>query len=468
MKNKPLLIALALLLVLVGVYAAMTLGGSGEDEHGNEQDLEALAKGDAIVLTEHDVSRFERFSYSFRDGETLAFTYSVKGWSVEGDPEYPIDYFLVEDILEPLCDVTASRLLTSDASLKAQYGLEPAAITVELRDMDGVEYTYYIGDKHPTTHQYYFNIEGQDEIYMVPTGVAINMAKYDSYGSLIVTPDFPVASMSATESVVVARGTETDTLVRLSEGSDSCYTSEYTWFYEGEDGLQPLDETSFTNYFNAVAMPTVQYAVDYSKDPAVMAKYGLAEGQEQYTVTVTHEDASEGVITEVYYIGQGEDGKSYCRLEGSGVIGSIINKYEFFDFNIDTYRACDFFKMKTDTIDKMVISLEGQRHVVEIDRSGEDETCTVNGAEADSGKIAAFVNALRNTVYEGKAEGVPEGEPYMQVDFTRSTGTFSEMTLRLWEFDSNFYISEFAGNTLLINKRDVEGISEALAALVAR
>ena len=42
------------------------------------------------------------------------------------------------------------------------------------------------------------------------------------------------------------------------------------------------------------------------------------------------------------------------------------------------------------------------------------------------------------------------------------------MMLRLWEFDSNFYISEFAGNTLLINKRDVEGISEALAALVAR
>ena len=50
MKNKPLLIALALLLVLVGVYAAMTLGGSGEDEHGHEQDLEALAKGDAVTI----------------------------------------------------------------------------------------------------------------------------------------------------------------------------------------------------------------------------------------------------------------------------------------------------------------------------------------------------------------------------------------------------------------------------------
>ena len=41
------------------------------------------------------------------------------------------------------------------------------------------------------------------------------------------------------------------------------------------------------------------------------------------------------------------------------------------------------------------------------------------------------------------------------------------MTFRMWEYDSSFYLTEFNGETKLINKRDAEALIEAFMNAIA-
>ena len=71
------------------------------------------------------------------EGETIELNYTVEGWQVPDNPDYPIDDSLVEDVIQPLCAVKSDRLLTEDPSAMAEYGLSPARFHVELTDSSG-------------------------------------------------------------------------------------------------------------------------------------------------------------------------------------------------------------------------------------------------------------------------------------------------------------------------------------------
>ena len=63
-----------------------------------------------------------------------------------------------------------------------------------------------------------------------------------------------------------------------------------------------------------------------------------------------------------------------------------------------------------------------------------------------------------NVAAEGLPSEVPAGNPYMTITFDRNTENYPEMTLKIWEYDSSFYISEFAGIKVLVSKHDIQTI----------
>lgn len=469
-SKKALTISLVIMVLLGGIYGVMVLNA---EPVINEEEIYASTgmSSDAMTLTEIDPMTVMGLSISCEHGDALDLEYTVQGWKVIGNHDIPLDDSIVESIVNPLCAVKSDRLLSENPAAKAEYGLDPARYTVTLTDSSDNVYTFNIGEKHPTTYKYYFNIEGEDKIYTVPTGVGMNLEEHHSIGTLIKSPYFPSPEASVIDGITVETGDKRIEVVQLPEGSDTCWSSDYTWFFKDQNGsLLPMDNTEFSYFTNVIGGMGFLQTVDYSEDPAVLAKYGLVEGK-QHKLSIAYESVQRGDVVDVIYIGQGEDGATYARVDGSGVVGTIVNKFDYFSFDYSKYQARDFFKLQMNTVDSMTVTLDGTSHKIDVERTtetgtdGKEKTITnfrSGGKTLSNGVVTNWFNSMRNVVAEGLTDGVPTGDPYMTITFDRNTANYGNMTLKVWEFDANFYVSEFAGTTVLVNKNDIKTIVQNL------
>lgn len=471
-SKKALAVSLVIMVLLGGIYGVMVLNA---EPVINEDEIYATTgmSSDAMTLTEIDPMTIMGLSIACEHGDTLELEYSVQGWKVAGNPDIPLDDDIVESIVNPLCAVKSDRLLSEDPAAKAEYGLEPARYTVTLTDSSDKTYTFNIGEKHPTTYKYYFNIEGEDKIYTVPTGVGMNLEEHHSVGTLIKAPYFPAPEADVIDGITIETGDKRVEVVHLPKGSDTCWSTDYTWFFKTADGsLLPMDEAEFTYFTNVISGMGFLQTVDYCEDPADLAKYGLVEGK-QHKMSLAYESAQRGDVVDVIYIGQGDDGMTYARIDGSGVVGTIVNKFDYFSFDYDKYEARDFFKLQMNTVDSMTVTLDGTSHKIDVQRTtetgtdGKEKTITnftSGGKTLSNGVVTNWFNSMRNVVSEGLTDGVPDGAPYMTITFDRNTANYDKMTLKVWAFDSHFYVSEFAGTTVLVNRNDINTIVQNLTA----
>ena len=465
-KKTALILCLVVLFALGGIYAAMVLKDKGSEEEETDPALEAA--GD-IVVTDIDQTTIMFLSYTTASGNTLDFEYTVLGWKLKGDEDYPIDNYLVEEMVEMLCSVRSDRLLSEDSSSFAEYGLDPANISATMTDSSGNTYSFRIGDKHPTTSKYYFNVEGEDKVYTVPTMVGRAFEGYETPASLIALPSFPSASPSSVTSFTVEYDNALYEIVYLEDGHSSCYTSDYKWFLKQNGQYLPLDTDKITSLLSTYETMGFDHGEDFSSDPEVLDKYGLKDGYVK--VSISYESASEGPVTDSFYVGKGkEDGYGYARLEGSDIIGAIVNKYDFFRFDYENYKPDDFFALTLDSVDSMTMLYGEDRYVVKIDRqtetneSGEEEVTSIytfNGSEIVGDKVISFFNTIRETQPEGTVSHAL-GQKVLEISFDLNRQGFDSMTLTFKEYDTNFYTAEFNGSVFLINKQDMQSIESAM------
>ena len=165
-----------------------------------------------------------------------------------------------------------------------------------------------------------------------------------------------------------------------------------------------------------------------------------------------------------------EDGYGYARLEGSDIIGAIVNKYDFFRFDYENYKPDDFFALTLDSVDSMTMLYGEDRYVVKIDRqtetneSGEEEVTSIytfNGSEIVGDKVISFFNTIRETQPEGTVSQAL-GQKVLEISFDLNRQGFDSMTLTFREYDTNFYTAEFNGSVFLINKQDMQSIESAM------
>lgn len=467
-RNKTLIIMVAAVLALAGIYAAVTFMSEPE----TQPDLSAT--GGQFVLSQIDPTTVMGLSYTM-GGQEYNFKYSAYGWQLADNTEIPLDQSVMEEIVNSLCTVTSDRKLEAGRESFAQYGLDPAFVRVTLTDSEGKSYTYNIGDKHETSAKFYFNVEGSGEIYTVPTLVGRSFQNHPTVESLYKLSRFPSAGPSNTASFTVEHSGETYEVVYMADGYEGCYSSDYRWFLKSGSDMLPLDEEELTNLLNVYSSLGMLTAVDYTNDATALAKYGLDKGY--VAVTVNYTDANMDDVTGRFFLGKGEDGKCYGRVEGSDVIGQMANTFDFFLFSYDKYAPLDLFKMSPSTIETMTAVVGENRYVIKGQHEisiGEDgketsaDSYTFNGKSLDGQAMDKLFNTMRGVKAEGVAPvGRSQAQPYIEMTFDRNTKTNKQMVLRLWEYDSSFYLSEFGGRFLLINKLDAEAIATALNEAVA-
>lgn len=467
-RNKTLIIMVAAVVALAGIYAAVTL------MTGQEEEPDLSASGGQYVLSQIDPMTVMGLSYTM-DGRTYNFKYSAYGWQVEENTDIPLDQDVMEGIVNSLCTVTSDRKLETGRESFSEYGLDPAFVHVTLTDSKGQSYTYNIGDKHETSAKFYFNVEGSDEIYTVPTLVGRSFQNYPTLESLLKLPRFPSGGPSNTSSFTVECGGNAYEVVYMADGYEGCYSSDYKWFLKSGGDMLPLDDEELTNLLNVYSSLGMQTGAAYTNDTDTLARYGLADGY--ITVTINYTDANMENVTGRFYLGKGQDGRCYGRVEGSDVVGMMANTYDFFLFTYDKYAPLDLFKMSPSTINTMTAVVGDNRYVIKGEHEisiGEDgketsaDSYTFNGKSLDGQAMDRLFNTMRGVKAEGVAPvGRSEAQPYIEMTFDRSTKTNKQMVLRLWEYDSSFYLSEFDGRYLLINKLDAEAIATALNDAVA-
>lgn len=165
--------------------------------------------------------------------------------------------------------------------------------------------------------------------------------------------------------------------------------------------------------------------------------------------------------------------------------------------------------MGWDTVDSIDVTLDGQTHVLTIERTasyasegadgeatagssaidgdasaeeaqadteakdaGSDEeevttTYRLDGEDALPVLTENFLDTLNALDAEGQTTEEPvESEPELTFTFHRSTPTFSEVTLAFTRYDNSFYLVTLNGEgKLLVNKNDVAELKELFAGL---
>lgn len=157
-KQKKQLIALvAVLVVVVAGYLAARFIIVDEDIVTVEQVSEEVFHIDKETVIE--------VSYTV-DDVTVEFVKDGEYWALKDNKDVELDQVAVSDIVGFAAYLNSKSVIDEYDSL-SDYGLDNPRYTIRVKDNDGNEKCYYIGDRYVVGDEYFARVEGEDVIYTI-------------------------------------------------------------------------------------------------------------------------------------------------------------------------------------------------------------------------------------------------------------------------------------------------------------
>lgn len=185
-KNRAavLIAVLSALALLIAVYALLApkLGSLGNSETAAETEM----------LASYDSANIKTLSYT-HGGETVSLIYDDI-WYIDGDRGFPLNQNLASAMGKAISSIPIERKFTPDEISRSDTGLDKPDYTISVSYKDGTEKTYKIGAYNSFNNNYYFAVEGDDSIYMIPAGLNssfnytfLKLASFDTLPTLAET-----------------------------------------------------------------------------------------------------------------------------------------------------------------------------------------------------------------------------------------------------------------------------------------
>lgn len=174
-KGAKLLFVFALLALLIVVYVVLIPKLQPEQTVETEAETEVIADYKTDDLTE--------LSYTYAPNDiSLSFRYKSTNftWYLDGDENFPVDQTTLNAMATAVVSISADRKLGSDEISRADAGLDAPDYTITAKYGNNT-FTYYIGAYNSFTKSYYFAVDGDDSIYMIPSGLQSNF-QYELLG----------------------------------------------------------------------------------------------------------------------------------------------------------------------------------------------------------------------------------------------------------------------------------------------
>lgn len=266
-----------------------------------------------------------------------------------------------------------------------------------------------------------------------------------------------------------AEVTESEVIYSL----DAATLTKLSWTYDGEtvsfdyngedwtyadDADFPLDPTRLNTMLSTLEEVTASKTIEAADGNTV---YETREEEKSFTLELG-DYAGEGVYARIA-------GSEMVYLIDSAICDSLLYT------EVSELLPDDVILLDWDRTEGFDITLDGETYAVTmaLEESTDDEgstsydyVYTLNGEDVDFTDVLNSLEALES---EGSAEGVSTelGEAISFV-FHRSTETFTEVTLTIYNYDSTTCIASLSeGRPQFVSRDAVEDIVEAVTALVA-
>ena len=285
-RKKGLIIALAVLVVMLGVYLGLRAWNTARDEEEQERQEAAIVR-----VTDTDPENITAITFNVGNGD-MDFEKDGDSWYYTADPDFPLDQSCPEEMAETVGQIEADRELTDGDEL-TDYGLDEPAYTVEYTDSEGNVTRIYFGDM---TGDYYYVTVNDDGIVYTVASTVIEDLDY-SLEDIAELDDYPSIGSGNLVREVITQNGETTT-------------------YDSENEDQSEDIAAVAGGLGAATLSDV---ADYSVADEDLESFGL-DDTSRITVEATYtEDEEEKLMT--LYIGQDDgEGSRYVMINDSRIV----------------------------------------------------------------------------------------------------------------------------------------------------
>ncbi len=486
MKKPYVIIVLIAVLALI-VAGVFLVRGLGNDK---TTDPTADAKREFVLVSKPN-SDVDYFEYTF-EGETVTIRRDGDKFYAQENPEFPLNQDAVILMLVYSSNVTSNQQVDTKGvdNPDTTFGFDKSPLEIKVHMSDGTVITETFGAFNGFTNSYFFKTSAKEGVYLMNE----SMLKYFSYhlNELAALPtDWSEFDLYTAVQFAVKSPDNTYEFAAYGQGNPDYYdntANNYSWFLGFPYKTPRACSTSpvqgvLKNILDLV--PDV--GVDFDVTEEDLAEYGLDTPKSSiYVYYVLSEDATADVTTDstqdakvytnyeyILNIGYPAGDYTYVQLTVNevnpetgeskphnvdGVVYGIKTETlkKILTFDASSSLAMDMCKMDIATVDKVEISYaDGTSITTVIDHENVTEQqellfTTLNGIVADD----------RTTI------SVTDNEPDVTIKFYRNTEKFSQMTMTLTEYGTQYYRLDFAGiNELLINKREIESLKNVIDGL---
>lgn len=471
MANKKTL--LILLLVLAVAIAAFIIVSSLNQPQQQEETHEQQS----ITLSSMSADAIQSIEYA-RSGDILSFAKGQDGWVYALDEQLPIEQSKIEKMVTVLASIHSERLVTQDTGAYADFGLDAPLLSITVNG----DITFHVGMKNTVVEGHYFNIQGQDEVYLVDASL------YESFDyalqDLIHIEPLPYPDFSSVTYCAIENKNGVIELEYAEGGKDTALTSSVKWFIKMPEGVyKAADSAGVEETIRASLGLTLSKLVKLDATEEELESYGLLAPKTVVTVKYMQENEQAAMEEKEVSLrfGKTEEGKTYAMhslsnavvlVEGDSAEMLGLKKYT-------DYLYKNFMYMELSQVDSIEITQGDNTRRLEIKRESTQQNGEkkeriayyIDGKEAASSEFIELFYAICGLKMEALAtKEIPaETEPYMTITFHRNTDNLKEYVVRLLPYDGSFYLAQADGEqVILVNRKDAERIISGIDEIISR
>lgn len=272
-KSMNLITAVAVLVVLSGVYVGVKTYVAKQEEKENAEEEEE--KTQVFSISSEDVHSIKFVI----DKKEVTFEKNNDEWVKSDERDFPVDQDKLIEAIGSLNNVEADRVL-DNVTDTTEYGLDDPTNTITITDKDGKETVLHVGMENASTSQYYVeNGEDESKIYVVADSVFQPFMKtlydYAKAGT------FPVIDSSTVSNVTVDENDDSYTLTKDNNTG--------LWNIKDQDGAEKADSAKVSSLTSSIASIAYGSFVNYNcKD---LSEYGL--DKPYGTITINYQEEVE-------------------------------------------------------------------------------------------------------------------------------------------------------------------------------
>jgi len=417
------------------------------------------------VLSSHKTEEVTHVTVTRRDGTGYALGAKDGKLYVPEKPDFVMDETLEQDVL------TAAAIIAIDDTVyetkdeweknRADFGLGPAALTVEAGYTDGKTVTFSIGGKAPHSNLYYFELSGDPGLYLAPADLIDLFGEDVTYLHKV---SQPIVHYQRIDKITIQNG---DGEIMAAWALETAITAENAlsaWRMTAPYSY-PCDEQAMKTLLTAMGKLYLGRFVTTATEEA-KAQYGFSPAQKTITLhqaagkmatinnsgvyTVT--DYPEATLTLAVGSGAG-DYVDYCMLDGSIYLVSSLSQPLLNKLVPESTLLLQPAAIAMDDIASLTVEKGTEKHTYALrrqervlpnnelatDEAGNVIKDTFVDKDGQAADIAFFENALtslQTVTVSGRLPGdfVPAQAPSIKLVFALVDGR--TRTLECVEFDS--------------------------------